>query len=193
MKGVIDSFEAVRGLPLARWRVVLSYEDLAAFGFPVYLKADVSLHKSEAGAVVRCDSKEDAADKLFNMHKAFPKSRLICQEAFEGVEMIVGLKEDAVFGRVLLVGFGGIFAEVKRDVSFRALPVTRKDVVEMVEGLEGFGVFNSRGKKHDLAGFYDLVLGVVSLAEKKEWKELDLNPVIVGEGKSLIVDCRLRD
>lgn len=192
MEGVIDSFEAIRGLPLARWRAVTEMEDLKAFAFPYYLKADVVGHKSEMGAVQKCDSLEEACDKLQKMHKAFPDKRIIVQESFsDGVEMIVGLKKDEVFGTVLVVGFGGVFAEVKKDVAFRALPVERADVEEMILGLRGFGVFGARGEKYDLKKFCDLVLKVARLGEKKRWKELDLNPVVVGEKKSLIVDVRV--
>ncbi|MCK4650370.1 acetate--CoA ligase family protein [Candidatus Pacearchaeota archaeon] len=191
MKGVIGGFEAVRGLPLARWRVVVGYEDLFEFGFPVYLKADVVGHKSEMGAVVRCDDLRDAERKLRKMHKDFPKNRIVVQESFEGIEMIVGLKRDEVFGMVLVVGFGGIFAEVKRDVSFRALPVSRRDVVEMVSELDGFGVFGARGKSYDLEKFYTLIEKVAWLGGRKDWKELDLNPVVVGEKGIRVVDVRI--
>ena len=76
----------------------------------------------------------------------FPKNRIIIQEGFEGIEMIVGLKSDDVFGKLLVVGFGGIFAEVKKDVSFRALPVTRKDIVQMIKDLKSVEIFRARGK-----------------------------------------------
>lgn len=191
MKGVIDSFEELKGLPLARWRVVGCAQDLEVFGFPMYLKADISGHKSEMGAVVRCDSLEDALARLKKMHKNFGKSRIVVQESFEGIEMIVGLKSDEVFGKVLLLGFGGIFAEVKKDVAFRALPVTRKDVRGMVLELEGFDVFSARGGRYDLEKFYTLVEKVAWLGEKRGVLEMDLNPVVVGEKKSLIVDARV--
>lgn len=192
MKGVIESFEAVGELPMARWKIVSEPEDLEGFGFPVYLKIDSPLHKSDIGGVVKCGSFEEACDKLVAIHKKFPDNRIIVQEATEGVEMIVGVKEDEVFGRVIMVGFGGVFAEMKRDVSFRALPIARADVSQMVRELEGFGVFNSRGRRHNLEDFYSLVLKVGILGEKKKFKELDLNPVMVGEKVSLIVDARVK-
>lgn len=191
MKGVIDSFEFARRLPLAKWKIVNDYNDLSSFGFPCYLKADVVGHKSEMGAVVRCDSLEDAEKKLRGLHKKFPKNKIVVQEIFEGVEMIVGLKSDEVFGKLLVVGFGGIFAEVKRDVSFRALPVTRKDVVEMIKELKGVNVFRARGKKYNLEKFVTLIEKVAWLGERREIEEMDLNPVIVGERGSKIVDVRV--
>ena len=125
MKGVIDSLEIVKSLPMPKWKIITKHEDLSTFGFPCYLKADVIGHKSEMGAITRCDNLEDAERKLRKMHLSFFKNKIIVQENIEGIEMIVGLKSDEVFGKLLVVGFGGIFAEVKRDVSFRALPVSR--------------------------------------------------------------------
>jgi acetate---CoA ligase (ADP-forming) len=191
MKGVIESFDVVRGLPVARWKVVTKYADLSEFGFPCFLKADVVGHKSEMGAVVRCDNLSDAEKKLRKMHLDFPKNKIVVQETLEGIEMIVGLKSDDVFGKLLVVGFGGIFAEVKRDVSFRALPVSRRDIISMIKDLEGVGIFRARGKKYDVDKFVALVEKVVSWGEKIGIKEMDLNPVIIGERDSKIVDVRV--
>ena len=191
MESVIGSFEVVADLPMVRWKVVTKYADLSEFGFPCYLKADVVGHKSEMGAVVRCDNLEDAKKKLRKMHREFPKNKIVVQETMDGIEMIVGLKSDEVFGKLLVVGFGGIFVEVKKDVSFRALPVGRRDIVEMIKDLEGVEVFRARDKKYDMEKFVTLIEKVVYLGDKIDVKELDLNPVIVGETKSLVVDARV--
>jgi len=191
MESVIGSFDVVADLPMVRWKVVTKYADLSEFGFPCYLKADVVGHKSEMGAVVRCDNLEDAEKKLRKMHREFPKNKIFVQETFDGIEMIVGLKSDEVFGKLLVVGFGGIFAEVKKDVSFRALPVGRRDIVEMIKDLEGVEVFRARGKKYDMEKFVTLIEKVAYLGDKIDVKELDLNPVIVGEKGSLVVDARV--
>lgn len=191
MKGVIDSFNLMKGLPMSKWIVITKHEDLKAFGFPCYLKADVVGHKIEMGAVVRCNSLEDIENKLRKMHLTFPKNKIIVQENIEGIEMIVGLKSDEVFGKLLVVGFGGIFAEVQRDVSFRALPVSRKDVVSMIKELKGFEIFRARGKKYNMEKFISLIEKVALLGEKLDIKELDLNPVFVGERESRIADVRV--
>jgi len=191
MKGVIESFEFLKSLPLARWRVVTKHEDLGAFGFPCYLKSDVVGHKTDLGGVMRCNNLKEAEANLRELHKKFPKNQIVVQETFDGVEMLVGIKEDKVFGKLLLVGFGGIFAEIEDDISFRSLPVSRHEVVSMVHDLEVFKAFGARNKKYDLENFYTLLEKVAHLADKKGIKELDLNPVIVGEKESKIVDARI--
>lgn len=190
MKGVIDSFNVVKDLPVAKWKIVTEHEDLMEFEFPYYLKADIVGHKSEMGAVVRCNNLEDAEKKLQKMHLKFPTKRIIVQESFEGIEMIVGLKRDAVFGKLLVVGFGGIFTEVQRDISFRGLPVSRRDIVLMIKDLREVKIFRARGKKYDLEKFVTLIEKVAYLGEKLNIKELDLNPVVVGEKESKIIDVR---
>ena len=142
-------------------------------------------------AAVRCTNLNDAEKKLRKMHLVFPKNKIIIQEVIEGVEMIVGLKSDDVFGKLLVVGFGGIFAEVKKDVSFRALPVSRKDIILMIKELRSVEIFKARGKKYDLEKFATLIEKVVYSGEKLDIKELDLNPVIVGEKESKIIDVRV--
>ena len=64
--------------------------------------------------------------------------------------MIVGLSRDPVFGPVLLVGTGGVFAEVFRDVAVRPLPVDRRDVEEMVASLRGSALLAGRADDHVL-------------------------------------------
>ncbi len=192
MEGAIESFNIMKDIPMARFQVVINPEDLEFFNFPYYLKVDVSEHKTDLGAVVRCDDIEDAAAKLKKLHKNFPTNKIIVQEGFEGIEMIVGVKSDEVFGKLLVIGFGGIFAEIKKDVSFRTMPVTKTDIKEMILDLEGKDVFKARGKNYDLEKFISLIEKVVLVVEKKNIRELDLNPVIVGEKKSLIVDARVQ-
>ena len=149
MLNVTRSFDIVKNLPFAKFNIVTKYKDLEIFEFPYYLKADIAGHKTEIGAVVRCNSLKDAEKNLRKMHKTFPKNNIIVQEIVEGIEMIIGLKSDAVFEKLLVIGFGGIFAEVKQDVSFRALPVSRADIISMVRDLKRFEIFNSRGRKYD--------------------------------------------
>jgi hypothetical protein len=80
--------------------------------------------------------------------------------------MIVGLSTDPVFGPVLLVGTGGVFAEVLRDVAVRPLPVDRRDVEEMVASLRGAALLaGARGRpKGDVKALVDVALSVASLA-----------------------------
>ena len=64
-----------------------------------------------------------------------------------GTEMIVGVTRDPVFGPAVLVGTGGVFAEILKDVAVRPLPVDRRDAQEMVQSLRGFPLLSgARGR-----------------------------------------------
>ncbi len=193
MKGVIESFEFLKGVPLANFVVVKSLKDLEKMPFPYYLKADVSGHKTEMKAVIRCDNLKEARKNFILLKKKFGRKMIIAQETCHGLEMIVGIKEDVVFGKMLLVGFGGIFTEMKKDVSFRALPVSRSEIKKMISELKGVDVLSARGKNYPIEKFYTIVEMIAHLAEKKDVKEMDLNPVILCEDCDCakIVDARV--
>lgn len=193
MKGVIESFEFLKGVPLANFLIVKSLKDLEKISFPYYLKVDVVGHKTELGAVTRCENLKGAKKNFILLKKKFAGEKIIMQEICNGLEMIVGIKEDVIFGKMLLVGFGGIFAEVKKDVSFRALPVSRAEIKKMVSELGGVKVLTARGKNYPVEKFYTVVEMIAHLAVSKDVKELDLNPVILCEdcGCAKVVDARI--
>jgi hypothetical protein len=195
MKGVIESFDFLKGVPMAKYFIVNSEADLSKVGFPCYLKADVEGHKTEMKAVLRCEDLKEAKKNFSDLKKRFKGKKIIVQETCRGIEMIVGVKEDVSFGKMLVVGFGGIFAEVKKDVSFRALSVSRSEIKKMVLELEGAKVLDARGKKYPLEKFYTLVEMVAHLAVAKDVKEMDLNPVILCEDCDCakVVDARVRE
>ncbi|MFA4960122.1 MAG: acetate--CoA ligase family protein [Candidatus Pacearchaeota archaeon] len=191
MLNLRESFELLENLPVAKWKIANNLEELKNFQFPFYMKANISGHKTEANAVLKCININDTKKNFKTLKKNFPNNEIIIQENSEGIEMIIGIKEDKIFGKVLVLGFGGIFTEIKKDTSFRILPISRNDVSSMIKELKGFKIFNARGKKYDLKKFTTLVEKVAYLGEKLNIKELDLNPVIISEKNVKIVDARI--
>jgi acetyltransferase len=111
---------------------------------------------------------------------------VLVQEMLAGDhEVIVGLSRDPQFGPVVVFGLGGIFVEALRDVTMRALPLTRRDAEAMVRGIQGFPILEGiRGRKRaDLDAIVDVILRVAALGH--DWgdriAELDVNPLIVFE------------
>ena len=114
--------------------------------------------------------------------------------AGKGVEMIVGVTRDPQFGPVIMLGLGGIFVEVIRDVVFRALPVSEADADEMLgdiryktmlEGTRGLPAI-------DKSAVRELILKVSALAlAHPEIIEIDLNPVIAHGTGYTIADARM--
>jgi len=174
-------------------------------GFPIVLKIaspDI-VHKSEAGGV-RLGLKtlkqvgEAYDDILLAVRQGHPQAVVhgvsVQNMARPGVEVIIGMSKDAQFGPVLMFGLGGILVEVLKDVSFRIVPLTRKDAREMIKEIKGYALLKGyRGQEPvDLSSLEDLLLKVSDFAEQNpEIKEIDLNPVLAYSNGALAVDARL--
>jgi acyl-CoA synthetase (NDP forming) len=171
-----------------------------AAGYPVVLKIvspDV-IHKSDSGGVrLSLSSPAEIREAYGEIVAAHRDRRVVgvCVQrmAPQGVEAIVGVTRDPSFGPVLMFGLGGVFAEVLRDVTFRVLPVTRRDVEEMVAEIRGFRLLRGyRGRAVDLDALTALLLKVSALVgDHPEVRELDLNPVFLYPEGNLVVDARM--
>ncbi len=106
---------------------------------------------------------------------------MIARQVFPVAELIVGVKQDAHFGPVLLVGFGGIFTEAIQDVSLRLPPIDEETAQEMLTELRGVDVLRgARGRPvADLAAVSRVLiaLGELALDLGDRLAELDVNPL----------------
>ena len=186
-----------------------SREEAAAaaekMGFPVVLKivsVDIT-HKSDSGGV-RLDLK--TADEIGRAHdeiieaarKHSPEAHIqgvsVQKMAAPGVEIIIGMSQDEQFGPVLMFGLGGIMVEVLKDVSFRIVPLTRRDAAEMIREIKGYPLLEGfRGQEPvDVACLEDMLLKVSDFVEKNPGvQELDLNPVFAYRDGAVAVDARI--
>ncbi|MGZ5171951.1 MAG: acetate--CoA ligase family protein [Burkholderiales bacterium] len=161
------------------------------------------LHKSDAGGVKLNVAGVDAIKRAIGDITASVKRHAAAAEiagvlaapmAGKGVEMIVGVTRDPQFGPVLMLGLGGVFVEVIRDVVFRALPVSKADVEEMLRDLRYKAMLDgTRGLPPvDKAALRELMLKVSALAgAHPEIMEIDLNPVIAHADGYTIADARM--
>jgi acyl-CoA synthetase (NDP forming) len=111
-----------------------------------------------------------------------------------GVETIVGVTHDPSFGPLVLFGIGGVNAELVADRALRIVPITDADARELVRSLRGSPLlFGYRGRPAvDVAALEDLLMRVGYLADEiSEVHEMDLNPVIVGDGGVIAVDAKI--
>jgi acyl-CoA synthetase (NDP forming) len=174
-------------------------------GFPVALKVaspDI-VHKSDAGGVrlgLRTAKEVGKAydDILQVVRQNHPQASIhgvsVQKMARHGVEVIIGMSQDAQFGPVLLFGLGGILVEVLKDVSFRIVPLARRDAAEMVREIKGYPLLQGyRGQEAvDVSYLEELLLKVSNFAEQNpEVKELDLNPVFAYSDGAVVVDARI--
>ncbi len=110
----------------------------------------------------------------------------------DGVEVIVGVQHDPVFGPVIMAGLGGIFVEVLEDVSFRVAPLTLADAGEMLRELRAFPLLAGARNTDpvDLEALCALIVNVGRLAVERagSLRELDLNPIKAGARGAIAVD-----
>ena len=170
-------------------------------GTPVALKLDaVGLaHKSDLGLVrlglVGDEAIRVAAGDLLataERHGLAARGLLVEPMAAPGVELIVGLRRDAQFGPAVMVGLGGILAEVLDDVAIRLAPVGRAEALAMLDDLRGRRILDGvRGSPAvDRSAVADLIVGLSRLgAARADIAEVDLNPVIASPGGALAVDA----
>lgn len=161
------------------------------------------LHKSEVGGVRLKISGE--ADLRRNFRTIRQNARayepdvqihgvLVSPMAQSGVEVIIGVIHDPMFGPVMMFGLGGIFVEILQDVSFRALPMSEADAFEMIDEIKSRKILEgARGTSPvDKAALVNLIMKVSQLAlAHPEINEIDLNPVILRDDGYDVVDARM--
>jgi acetate---CoA ligase (ADP-forming) len=160
------------------------------------------LHKTEIGAVaLGLAGAEEVAEAARRMDGELA-SRGLTRTAFsvqamveDGVELLVGIATDPVFGPVVACGAGGTAVELMGDVQLRVCPLDATDPAEMLDGLAIRPLLDGyRGAKPaDLRAIEDLIARVGAIAEAHhEIVELDLNPVIATPDGAIATDARVR-
>jgi acyl-CoA synthetase (NDP forming) len=172
-------------------------------GPPVALKLDSPdlPHKSDAGLVRLGVAAPAAARRIYGeLHAAARRARRRARIAgvsvqamvADGVEAIVGVTRDPCLGPAVLVGMGGVFAEVLSDVAVCPLPLDAGDAREMVRSLRGYPLLRgARGRpRADEGALVRTILRVARMATAlgPRLRELDLNPVLVRPRGALVVD-----
>ena len=198
------------GVPMQPYTVARQEDDLAEAaaalaGQPAAMKIisrDI-LHKTEAGGVRltlrREETMREAYRDIMEGARAYKRDAdiegvLVTPMARKGVEIIIGVSQDPIFGPVMMFGLGGTFVEVLKDVAFRAVPLSRADAVEMLDGIKAKKVLDGvRGARPvDRQALVGLMLRISALVQSHpEITELDLNPVIAYPDGYAVVDARI--
>ncbi|MGC8699540.1 MAG: acetate--CoA ligase family protein [Candidatus Micrarchaeia archaeon] len=164
-------------------------------GSNVVIKAisEKALHKSKAGLVMLNISEENAAssfNSLVKKAKPYAPFKVLAQKMAEpGVEMVIGGREDDQFGKLILLGLGGIFVEAFKDFSLRVCPIERYDAEKMISELRSRDVITYNGKAEKMV--VELLMKVSKMLQENEIKELDLNPIIIRQNSYDAVDLRV--
>lgn len=193
------------GVPVPDEVIVTSKEEAAQFAKdhpgPLVMKiesADI-LHKSDVGGVKLNVCGPEAAEKAYEeiMESVTAKRPdahingiLTVPMLDAGVEIIIGVNNDPQFGPMIMVGMGGVFVEVFKDVALYPAPLKEEEALEMLKSLKSFKLLNGyRGtEKCDIKALCQTIVAISNYAQanKDVLKELDINPLFVyPEGKGV--------
>nr|WP_235489121.1 acetate--CoA ligase family protein [Achromobacter sp. DMS1] len=158
-------------------------------------------HKTEIGGValdlVDADAVRAAYERIAgSAARHAPRARidgvLVAPMVRGGTELIAGISRDPVFGPIVMVGMGGIYAEVLKDVAVQAAPVTEDEALAMIRSLKMFPVLDgARGRaKADIGAAARSVarLSEFAFRHRDHIAEIDMNPILVRpQGQGAIV------
>jgi acyl-CoA synthetase (NDP forming) len=202
---VTHALLACYDIPLLETRLATSMESAAemagVLGFPVVMKATRPglIHKSGLGAVRLGLSNESAVREAYqeiarSLDEAEPQVAL--QHMVQtGVELVVGVAHDSLFGSLIMVGLGGVQTDLLGDRRFRSMPLTDRDAAAMWRELRAAPLLTGyRGMAAmDTDMLEQLLLRVARLAEDfPEVSELDLNPVVAVPSAVTALDVKLK-
>ena len=196
------------GFPLPASKLAKSKKEAVAaskkIGYPVVLKiaSPQIIHKSDAGGVKvnlqNAKDVENAFDTIIKNAKKYNKKAdikgvLVVEMVKGGKEMIIGSKLEPGFGPVVMLGMGGIYVEVLKDVTFKLAPMTNIEADDMISSIKTKKILEGvRGEKpSDIKKLSECIQRLSQLvSDFNEIKELDMNPVLVMEKNK---GCRVLD
>ena len=205
LAGEADDLLRCYGIPMVEFRRAgdadAAVEAAARLGGHVVIKADVPglLHKTAAGAVELdlhgADEVRAAMSRLQARFAGRMSGVLVEPMITGGIETIVGVVQEPVFGPVVVFGLGGIATDVLGDHAARLAPLTDADADDLIHSIRAApALLGQPGRPAaDIGAVRDTLLRVSRLADDlPQVAELDLNPVIARPSGVVAVDARIR-
>ncbi len=199
------NFLQTQGIPVVPGMLVSNAEEAVqiaqSYGFPVALKiqaADIQ-HKSDVGGVLLNLANEAKVREGFDRIMRSAKSRSKAIEGIlvgpmrpPGIELLVGILHDQLWGQVLAIGLGGIWAEVFNDTSVRVLPISRQEIRHMLLELRGAPLLQGiRGQPPvNIEKLVDIIFRITQVAQglEEQLEALEINPLLLFDENIEAVD-----
>jgi succinyl-CoA synthetase beta subunit len=187
------------GISSVRSSYVGSAEEASSFlkgDDPIVLKAisQKALHKSKSGLVkLNLRSEEEirkAYADLVKRAKPLRPYKILAQSMLSGgLEMIIGGSVDPQFGKMVLLGLGGIYVETFKDFALRLCPISTYDAASMLRQLRSRKIIAPDNRSENMIA--GLLLRASRMFTESNLSEMDLNPIILHDGRYDAVDIRL--
>ncbi len=176
-------------------------EGCRAVGYPAVMKvvSPEIIHKSEVGGVIVGIQSDDEARQAFRRLEAVGQGRgfrgvVIYPQLTRGQEVLLGCSRDPQFGPVVVLGMGGIYTEILKDIALRVAPLTVEDAWEMIRELKAYPILSgARGQiPCDLDSLAETIVRFSQLPFLyPEIQEIDLNPIFLFQKGLLAADVRV--
>ncbi len=194
-----ELFDAAR-IPRVPERLATTESDALKFaeelGYPVVMKVIGPIHKTDVGGVVLNINHHELVIKEFErLMKIDNATGVLLQPMFSGTELFAGAIREKDFGHIVLIGLGGIFIEILKDISSALAPVSKSEAIRMMKELKSYklmeGVRKREGINMDI--FAEIIENLSALLlAAPEIEELDINPLLGKKEAIFAVDGRIK-
>ncbi len=187
------------GIPRVQELIAETKEDAIKFaetlGFPLVMKVVGPLHKTDVGGVaLNIKQIEIVSQEYDRMMKIPDATGVLLQQMLSGTELFAGVKKEDNLGHIILLGLGGIFIEILKDVSYAMAPVSKAESYTMMSELRSHKLLDGVRKQSgiDKEKFANIIVSLSALVNAApEITELDLNPLLGKEDSVVAVDVRI--
>jgi acyl-CoA synthetase (NDP forming) len=153
------------------------------------ISPDEPVHKTEMkGVVVNVEK-----DQVKNVYRELSKitKRVMIQEQLSGLEVFVGGMKDPVFGHVVIVGSGGIYVEVLKNVAYGLSPIYEDEALDLLKESKLLDMLHARKRGYDENSLIRTLVSISRMIVDLDIKEMDINPLFVNERGAFAVDVRV--
>ncbi len=184
------------GIDVLKAKTINSQKDINEenWNFPAVLKVDSDkiLHKKDQGGVaLNIKNIENLLSNYSRLSKKLKVSRFIAQPQIDyGLEIILGIKDDISFGKVIMVGLGGSLAEIIGQKEIILLPTDKKIIKHQLERSLLAKIFKKENLDLNILAAEIEKLSILA-AEAEEIKELDINPLVFYQGEPIALDIKV--
>ena len=199
-KKTLKDYEAMKlmeiyGIRTPKWGIAEGEEEAQrvadSIGYPVVMKIspDEPVHKTEMkGVVVNVEK-----DQVKNVYRELSKitKRVMIQEQLSGLEVFVGGMKDPVFGHVVIVGSGGIYVEVLKNVAYGLSPIYEDEALDLLKESKLLDMLHARKRGYDENSLIRTLVSISRMIVDLDIKEMDINPLFVNERGAFAVDVRV--
>lgn len=198
----LDAFDVIDAceIPIAPIQLIKTEAEfektLSNTPFPWVIKVSGPVHKTDVqGVSLNVNSKEFARKEFLRMMEIKDADGIVIQEMKKGFELFCGAIQEKRIGHVVMVGLGGIYIEVLKDIRANLAPFNKKEALRMIRRLKSYPIIKgSRGQQGtDEKQLADILIKISSLVfHFPQISEIDLNPLIANKDSLFCVDVRIK-